>query len=148
MMGIFVTNSRSNGQQHSQRTAVVTDGRHGSWVHLVMDGCCSGWLFILQRVAVAVVVATDRRNANPGQRWRRQGNCLRELLDSGFTKKVRLAVAVLIKTACGRARGIRHHVSVTASFFGSENGIFKHFFNQWHRFNRGSRKQITTAPVG
>jgi hypothetical protein len=39
-------------------------------------------------------------------------------------------------------------VFVTASCFGSENGIFKHFLNQWHRFNRGSRKQITTAPAG
>jgi hypothetical protein len=65
-------------------------------------------------------------------------------------QKMRLAVAVSKLLAGARVKSVFALKSriVTASCFGSENGIFNHFLNQWHRFNRGSRKQITTAPVG
>jgi hypothetical protein len=76
-------------------------------------------------------------------------DCLRELLGSGRTKSCALQWR---SQNCSQARAWNspspsNHVFVTASYFGSANGIFCHFLNQWHRFKRGSRKQIITAPV-
>jgi hypothetical protein len=71
---------------------------------------------------------------------------LRELLDSRCTKRRALQWR---SQNCSRARAWNSSLPLnlvffTASCFGSEN----YFLNQWHRFNRASRKQITTAPVG
>jgi hypothetical protein len=68
---------------------------------------------------------------------------LRELLDSRCTKRCALQWR---SQSCLQARvwnssSPLNLVFVTASCFGSENGIFYHFLNQWHRF-------IITGEVG
>jgi hypothetical protein len=92
---------------------------------------------------------TRWRNANPG-RVGVKGDCLREFLDSGCTKRCALQRRSrnCLQARVWNSSSPLNLVFVTASCFGSDNGIFYHFLNQWHRFNRGSRKQITTAPVG
>jgi hypothetical protein len=96
----------------------------------------------------------NRRQPNHGETQTQpkagvRGGCLRELPGSRCTKRRALqwrSQNCLQARVCNLSSPL-NLVFVTASCFGSENGIFYHFLNQWHRFDRGSRKQITTTPV-
>jgi hypothetical protein len=87
--------------------------------------------------------ATSKLNSGTGETQTQvgvgvRGDCLRELLDSRRTKRCALQWR---SQSCLQARvwnssSPSNLVFVTASCSGSENGIFYHFLNQWHRFNR------------
>ena len=71
-------------------------------------------------------------------------DCLRELLGSTCTKRCALQ---------WRSQNVEFAFALKSRFCHREllwfwKWQFLTFLNQWHRFNQGSRKQITTAPVG